>query len=342
MRSGSDKTRSHLSFCLLKSTVLFLLCLIANCMMLSEDVRYGKDRERQPPEYPPFAGLKRRVAVLDFVNQAEIGGSKLGSAVADMLINQLFRSGRFILVERSGLDRILQEQALGQSGAVNEATAAQVGQLLGADCLILGTVMEAQERTSSRKIEDKKDEWRFHLKAIVGLAHISFKVIDTQTGTILLADHFSATEIRPGFGLETKDFDFKDMADFDQTVLGKAVQKAVRRIAERIVSAVDRIDWVGKVVQAQADSAIYITPGRSAGVQLHQLFEIYEKNPVSVDQDFSFAAPRADQPKARIRITGFIGDRVARAKLVQGSGIQTGDLVRPTRQATETSKNDNY
>ncbi|MDZ7263915.1 MAG: CsgG/HfaB family protein [candidate division KSB1 bacterium] len=335
MRSGWDNQCSHPRFCTLVPVALFLISLITSCAILPELEPYGSDREAKPPEYAPFAGLKRRVAVLDFENRSEIGGSKLGSAVADMLVYQLFRSGRFILVERSQLDQILQEQALGQSGAVSETTAAQVGQLVGAHCLILGTILEAQQQTSSRKIEDKKDQWRLRLKTIFGLAHLSFKVVDTQTGEVLLADHFSATEIRPGFGLETKDVDFKDMTDFDQTVIGKAIRKAVQRMAERIVTEVDRIDWVGKVVQAQSDSAIYFTPGKSAGVQVNQFFEIYEKSPMPIDNEFSIDETLRAQPKARIRVIGFIGDKVARAQLVQGAGIQTGDLVRPTKQTSK-------
>jgi len=310
-------------------SILFLIGSRFHCAMLPELEQSRNEKITKGPDFSPYYGLKRRIAVLDFENRSALGSEKLGSAVADMLVNQLFRSGRFTLIERSRIDQILQEQALGQSGAIAEETAPRVGQLLGVDCLILGKILEADQETGSREVENKKDAWKFLLKATLARINISYKVVKTTTGEIVLADEISASEIKPGFGLETKDFDFKNMYEFDQTVLGIATRKAVNKISQALVDQVDRIDWVGKVVQAQADTVIYFTPGKGAGVQLNQLFEIYERPDFQTKEESPTEdLMPSDQPKARIQVAGFIGDKVARARVIEGTGIKTGDLVK--------------
>lgn len=306
-----------------------LLFLILNCAAFPELERPRTDRVTRLPDFSPFYGLKRRIAVLNFENNTGHGSEKLGSAVSDMLITQLVRSNRFILIERSRIEQILQEQALGQSGAITEVTAPKVGQLLGVESLIIGQVVKADQETGSRKIEDEKDKWKLLLKATLGIAHISYKMISATTGEILLADNISATELKPGFGIETKDIDFENIYDFDQTVVGIAVRKAVNKMAQDIVDKVEVIDWVGKVVQSQADTTLYFTPGQGAGVQLEQMFDIFETVAAQAAEQLSTEETiMIEHPKARVVVTGFIGDRVARAKVIQGGGIKRGDLVK--------------
>lgn len=67
----------------------------------------------------------------------------LGLVVADALLTRLARDHRLPLVERAALAQLLDEQALGQSGALDERTAAQVGKLAGARALVMGSVADA-------------------------------------------------------------------------------------------------------------------------------------------------------------------------------------------------------
>jgi curli biogenesis system outer membrane secretion channel CsgG len=298
-----------------------------------ERERPRPDRETRLPESVPYFGVKKQIAVLDFENQSDFSGKKLGSAVADMLITQLARSNRFVLIERSRIDQILSEQALGQSGVITETTAPQVAQLLGVESIIIGNVLKASQESGSHKFEDDLDKWSLKLKATIGIAHISYKMIDAKTGEILASDNFTATEIKPGFGFKSKDVDLEDMHEFDQTVLGKAVRKVVDKMSLSIIKNASRVEWIGKVVQSQADTAIYFTPGRGAGVTLDQEFEIFERTAFQKDENFpDQESIPVDQPKARIIVTGFIGDKVARAKLLHGGGINRGDIVKTVKK----------
>lgn len=326
----NSQFRPSLFFLAISFAVIFIL----NCATLPEleRTRPIPDRETRLPETVPYHGIKKRIAVFDFENLSGQGNNKLGSAVSDMLITQLARSNRFILIERSRIEQVLSEQALGQSGAITEETAPQVAQLLGVESLVLGRINKASQETGSHKFEDDKDKWNFKVKATIGVAHISYKMINATTGEILASDNFTTTEFKPGFGFRSKDVDFENMHDFDQTVLGKAVRKTVDKIALNILKHASRIEWIGKVVQCQSDTLVYFTPGRGSGVQINQVFDIFAQPASQLEDIPEDDATPADQPKARIIVTGFIGDKVARARLLHGGGINRGDSVKTTKQ----------
>lgn len=69
----------------------------------------------------------------------EVGPAK---GVSDLLTNRLAQTGRFTLVECSRINQILAEQNLGASGRIDLSTAAQIGRLLGADAVIIGSITQ--------------------------------------------------------------------------------------------------------------------------------------------------------------------------------------------------------
>ena len=107
------------------------------------------------------------VAVMDLDNQtgdARFDGA--GPGVAAVLTTKLARVEAVNVVERARLQEVLAEVELGQSGAVNEATAARAGELLGADYLVMGTLFTVR------------------LPAIT----IDLRLVDASTGQVVQAE----------------------------------------------------------------------------------------------------------------------------------------------------------
>ncbi len=86
------------------------------------------------------------VAVLDF-SVAKDQNEMLGKEIAQLLAVSLSLSDGFFLVEREALEKVLSEQQLGLSGAINAATAARVGALTGAKILVSGRVIQVGQNT---------------------------------------------------------------------------------------------------------------------------------------------------------------------------------------------------
>lgn len=81
---------------------------------------------------------KMKIAVMDFkagvgVNVNEVEG------LSDMLINTMYESGKFSIVERSQINQVLKEQKFQASELTNDQLA-QVGRILGVESVLIGTV----------------------------------------------------------------------------------------------------------------------------------------------------------------------------------------------------------
>ncbi len=85
-----------------------------------------------------FGQNKMKIAVMDFkaavgVNQNEVSG------LSDMLINSLYETGKFTIIERYQLDKILKEQGF-QSSDITTEQVVKVGKVLGVAHILVGTV----------------------------------------------------------------------------------------------------------------------------------------------------------------------------------------------------------
>ncbi|HKG95874.1 MAG TPA: CsgG/HfaB family protein, partial [Gemmatimonadaceae bacterium] len=92
------------------------------------------ERAIDPATFPPstLGVTPLRVSASDTLIEP------LGYGLADLLLADLARSAQLQVVDRLRVDVLLRETALGQSGAVDPATAPRVGRLLGARRLVVG------------------------------------------------------------------------------------------------------------------------------------------------------------------------------------------------------------
>lgn len=79
------------------------------------------------------------VAVFSF-EETNAQAQTLGKTVSEMLITALIQKQKFTVMERTQLEKVLQEQSLAQSGAIDTETALKVGKLAGLQAVILGSV----------------------------------------------------------------------------------------------------------------------------------------------------------------------------------------------------------
>jgi TolB-like protein len=92
-------------------------------------------------------GPKSKIAVFEFKNSGYYASwYDLSVNLSDMLITKLINTGKFDVVERSQLDKIMEEKDLAQSGVVEENDALQAAKLAGADLILIGSVNIAGDK----------------------------------------------------------------------------------------------------------------------------------------------------------------------------------------------------
>jgi len=113
--------------------------------------------------------IKNKIAVLDFMLQGKgFETEDLGQIVAEWLITALVKDGRFDVVERRLLKKIIAEQQLSETGLLDQETTAQLGKVLGVKVVISGSVMRIQDITE-----------------------VNSRIIDVESGSILAAESVS-------------------------------------------------------------------------------------------------------------------------------------------------------
>ncbi len=135
----------HRSFVLL--IVFFLFCSVS-CVSSGVETKV-ETTGPTPQQVLTYKGPKARIAVASFKCKAAKCSWAIGEGLADMLATALFRTGRFIVLERGeGLRAIQEELALGQSGYVRQGAAPQIGQMEGADILVIGAITAFEPEAS--------------------------------------------------------------------------------------------------------------------------------------------------------------------------------------------------
>ncbi len=104
----------------------------------------------------PPAAAERAVSVLYFQNTARNADYDwLSKGIADMLITDLAGTGQVTVVERESLQKVLAEQELALSGIFDEKGAVQIGKLLSAGRIVMGSfiVMQGALRVDAKLVD---------------------------------------------------------------------------------------------------------------------------------------------------------------------------------------------
>lgn len=274
---------------------------------------------------PAFAQAKPRIAVLEMENATanRIFGDQLGIAASDELTTQLVKSGAFSVVERSRIDAVLDEIRAGQSGAIDAATAARAGEILGVQYVILGSITQFSIDEKSGGIG------RLGLSASYAEAEsrLDIRVVQTTTAEIVSVAE-GAGRKRLG-GVSYKDIRLD--RDFDEGVAQEALRPAVEEAVNRLAGEAEKLaaaapaTALASVVGAR-DGSIYIDTGQNSGIAEGQQFEVIRV--VDVIRDASGdVLDEVTEAVGVIEVTRVLSQS-AICRIVEGEA-QEGDRVRP-------------
>ncbi|MCI0513649.1 hypothetical protein L0128_10590 [candidate division KSB1 bacterium] len=113
------------------------------------------DSQQIAPEHVPGQHCPR-IAVFPF-EDANVASEqlKVSETLSEMLMTALTQTEKFEVIERLQLNKILEEQALNQTGVIEEETAVAVGQILGLDAVVVGSIsrLRSQLEADARLVE---------------------------------------------------------------------------------------------------------------------------------------------------------------------------------------------
>lgn len=113
---------------------------------------------------------KMKIAVMEFKPGVGVT-SKEVEGLSDMLINTLFETKKFDIVERSQLNKVLEEQEFQGSDLTNEQLA-QVGRILGVESVLVGRVNFLAEHRNLNG-------------SVTGEYNVDVRAVDVESGQIV-------------------------------------------------------------------------------------------------------------------------------------------------------------
>ena len=211
--------------------------------------------------------LKRKVAIARFTNETQYAkgvfydknnNNPVEKQAADILATKLSSSGKFLLLERQDLDKVLEEIKLngGSEGM----------QKVGADYLIIGSITEF----GRKNVGDQNVFSRSKTQTVT--AGVSLRLVDVSTGEIIYSEEGKgeATSIaKTTMGLG-------ETADFDATLSDKAISVAISKLVENIINNCMNRQWKSYFL-SNDENDIIISGGKSQGLKIGDVFEVSEK-----------------------------------------------------------------
>ena len=110
---------------------------LAGCATTEQDAYFRDVASRANIYVAPVPSPIRKIAIMPFKAQTEL----IGTSISDLFVTEMLRAGRYELVERGQMAKVLSESELSLAG-LSAARAAEVGNMLGAEGVVIGTVDE--------------------------------------------------------------------------------------------------------------------------------------------------------------------------------------------------------
>jgi curli biogenesis system outer membrane secretion channel CsgG len=280
-----------------------------------------------------------RVAVLDF-DYASTGADSwwyaspnAAQGVSDLLTNRLVNSGRYTMIERSRIADILAEQNLGAAGRLDASTAAQVGRLLGADAVIIGSVtrFNLDEKGGGGSV------FGFGGSSKVRTAEVALtaRIVNTTTAEIMAVADGSGSKEQGSSSVSISIFgSVSNSANNDDELLSGAADAAVSQLADKLVDSSSRLasqpqtlPAVNAVVADVSGNTVIINKGAQDGFRTGMMLSVERVEREVRDPQTGAVLRSITAPIGRIELTE-VDAKSAVGRIVSGAGLRVGDQAR--------------
>ncbi len=290
---------------------LTLAAALAGCTSFDarDVVRSAPDAPRPgalAPAGPSVAGqtqprlLKRKVAIARFTNETNYGaglfsdpsGDRLGKQASDILISDLTKSGKFIVIERGDLEKLKAENAL--MGLSPEEFRKN---LVGVDALILGSVVEfGRKETGSTVLFSRT-------RTQIAQAKVNVRLVDPRTGLVFFSEAGGGEA-----SLETQTvLGVGDRAAFDATLNDKALSAAITNLIDRVLNSLEDKPWTSAVLAVEGGN-VMIAGGQRQGLRIGDRLKVLVPGRVVKNPQTGLPLELPATPVGEVEVAGFFGN----------------------------------
>lgn len=270
-----------------------LCLLLAACTTQQKVVQV---QSQVQPEAPQELSLKRKVAIARFSNETQYAkgifydkeNDPISKQAMDILSTKLAASQKFILLERDGMDKILEEIELAGNNNYQQ---------VGADYLILGSVTEF----GRKNVGDVNAFSRSKTQTVQ--AGVSIRLVDVSTKQIIYSEEAKGQAETSN----TTVMGLGERTDYDATLSDKAISAAISQLTENIINNCMNRPWKSYFL-SHDENGIFISGGTSQNIQIGDTFDVVEKGKEVKNPQTGMMMELPGKTVGKVRITFCGGD----------------------------------
>ncbi|ARU59146.1 curli production assembly/transport outer membrane lipoprotein CsgG [Oleiphilus messinensis] len=240
------------------------------------------------------------------------------------LVNELTQSRRFSVMDRDYMDEYIKERDLLLSPDSSQDEQMKIGEALGVDYLLIGTVTEFKAETQQKYSKTMGQTTNNSIMQF----YADYRIMVMATRQVKWSDTVKVTLMQPEIEPYARSND-------DQGLIDLILERAARKVVH---SSLDNI-YPLKVLKVAGESAIYLNQGgKMTSVGGH--YEVFTPGDLITDPDTGLNIKIDGEKVAAIEVTK-VQSKYSLAKLLSGSlaSIEPGAIVRRVIPLTVKSSN---
>ncbi len=263
------------------------------------------------------AALKKRVAVMPFQNNTDVGTAELGRRISSAIAEKLANTGKIIVVPRKEVEAYM--SARGILLPLTQNTAMLVGRGLKLNAVVTGAI-------SGIDVISKRTGWRILIPILKKQEYISAslvtRLIDVENGTFLMAEAGTGDTAHG----TTEDLEWIGSSKHEtlsQEDVNRSLNLAIDSLTRSLLETLIRAPWKG-FIKSVSRSTATIYAGKDVGVKPGDRFVVYdvaEKITNVVGKTYLIPG----KIKATLEVTRVM-DNISEAKIISGQ-VLAGDAV---------------
>lgn len=296
-----------------------LLLLTAVLTMFSFAVKAA------PEKQPTLAVLPFQVS--PFMQTLNIGNLQITRQIlerefSNQLIEFLVKSRKFNVLNRTDIQRIIDENKLTESEWAKPGQEKLIGKLLVADYLVTGVVNRLEFSVVKQNIQLTGET----SARVTATFKYQFKVTQVSSGKVVAADQviekLKSQDVRREIPVsERRDW---TLSDYKDLLFKRAAEKGGNEILAGIYPV--------KIASVTGNS-VMLNRGKGAGIEVGQVYTVFNPGETVTDPDTGEVLGSNEEEAGTVEITA-VNPKFSKGKIIKGEDkIKTGAICRKEKKA---------
>jgi hypothetical protein len=222
-------------------------------------------------------------------------------------------------------------------GVLGAETAAQPGQVLGAQLLVHGSVTEFEETARGKGVQAGVGVFGARIgiggNKVTARVAIDLRIIDATTGQIVASERAEAEASQRSVSTSVSAGPVViGNGAFSRTPLGEASRNAIARAVGLIVGKTETVAWSGRIVEV-SDEGVYVNAGSDANLSRGQRLVVSTVVKKLTDPATGLPLGALERRLGEIEIES-VSEKYSVARMLSPIQVERGDVVRVSGDRT--------